>query len=599
MSFGTIRRLEQEITQLQINQDLILKRLARIEKTVKVEPEEPVAKVEVPVVERKLIPPKSTQPEPTEPVPTQQKPTQSTPKTSKDLEFRIGGMWLNRIGVVAVVLGMAFFLKYSFENDWIGPTGRILLGILSGIVMMFLGEKLHKRYPGYAQGLIGGGSLAMFFSIYAGYQFYLLIPPFVAFSFMVLIMLYTVFMAVRKDSRAIGILGIIGAYMAPFLVGSENPSLWLLYAYLILLTLGVLGVSIYKKWVVFQYLSFIFNQLIFAFMWMAVTWGYAYENFVAPSYLFLCANFFIYLGIVSVYNIRTKRKSTRWDISLILMNGFLFFAWSADVLEYTFVMDFMGFYVVFIALVYLYLGKMAYQLHKEDKGQVYSLFLLAFVLITLAIPIQFSDASVGLGWLVEAVGLAYMARKLDAPKVFKCGLVVLVLGIIASFGELSTIWLTETFLFNRATLLLVSSLSAIYGMVKILSGWEKPNHKIKQILKGLFLVVSFIGITFENEHFFYLHGTIDYGLSPEQLSLSALWTLYAIGLFTAGIVRKSRYYRYSSLALLAIVVLKAFFIDLGDLATIYKIILFIFLGLSLLGISFLYQKRLREDDGNQ
>ena len=122
MSFGTIRRLEQEITKLQINQELILKRLARIEKTVKVEAEEPVAKVEVPVVERKVIPPKLTQPEP-----TQQKPTQSTPKTSKDLEFRIGGTWLNRIGVVAVVLGMAFFLKYSFENDWIGPTGRILL----------------------------------------------------------------------------------------------------------------------------------------------------------------------------------------------------------------------------------------------------------------------------------------------------------------------------------------------------------------------------------------------------------------------------------------------------------------------------------------
>jgi len=594
MSFGTIRRLEQEITQLQINQDLILKRLARIEKTIKVEAEEPITKVEVPVVERKVIPSKPTQPESTEP-----KQTKSTPKSSKDLEFRIGGTWLNRIGVVAVVLGMAFFLKYSFENDWIGPTGRIFLGILSGMVMMFAGEKLHQRYPGYAQGLIGGGSLAMFFSIYAGYQFYLLIPPFVAFSFMVLIMVYTVFMAVRKDSRAIGVLGIIGAYLAPFLVGSEDPSLWLLYAYLILLTLGVLGVSIYKKWVVFQYLSFIFNQLIFAFMWMAVTWGYAYENFVAPSYLFLCANFFIYLGIVSVYNIRTKKKSTRRDISLILMNGFLFFAWSADVLEYTFVMDFMGFYAVFVALVYLYLGKMAYKLHKEDKGQVYSLFLLAFVLITLAIPIQFSDASVGLGWLVEAVGLAYLARRLDAPKVLKCGLVVLVLGMMATLGELSTIGLAENFLFNRATLLLVCSLAAIYGMVKILTGWEKPNHKINQILKGLFLVVCFIGITFENQHYFYLHDNNSYGLSPEQLSLSALWTLYAIGLFTAGIVWKSRYYRYSSLALLAIVVLKAFFIDLGDLATIYKIILFIFLGLSLLGISFLYQKKRFRDEEDQ
>ena len=40
------------------------------------------------------------------------------------LEKRIGQYWLNRIGIVAILIGVSYFLKYAFENNWIGPAGR-------------------------------------------------------------------------------------------------------------------------------------------------------------------------------------------------------------------------------------------------------------------------------------------------------------------------------------------------------------------------------------------------------------------------------------------------------------------------------------------
>ena len=50
--------------------------------------------------------------------------------SSPDLEARIGSQWLNRVGIVAVLVGVSLFLKYAFEGKWVGPPGRVLIGLL-------------------------------------------------------------------------------------------------------------------------------------------------------------------------------------------------------------------------------------------------------------------------------------------------------------------------------------------------------------------------------------------------------------------------------------------------------------------------------------
>src|SRR5262245_48591988 len=53
------------------------------------------------------------------------------------LESKIGGHWLNRIGIVAVLIGVSYFLKYAFDNEWIGPAGRVVIGLVSGMAVVF------------------------------------------------------------------------------------------------------------------------------------------------------------------------------------------------------------------------------------------------------------------------------------------------------------------------------------------------------------------------------------------------------------------------------------------------------------------------------
>lgn len=97
-------------------------------------------------------------------------PTQARPRS---LEERIGGDWLAKAGMVVLVLGVAFFLKYAFDNDWIGLTGRIVLGVVGGLALVATGDLLHQRkgYGVYPQVLAGGGSAIVYFSLYAAYAF--------------------------------------------------------------------------------------------------------------------------------------------------------------------------------------------------------------------------------------------------------------------------------------------------------------------------------------------------------------------------------------------------------------------------------------------
>src|SRR5437867_11386458 len=48
--------------------------------------------------------------------------------TQAELESKIGAHWLNRIGIIAMLIGVSYFLKYAFDDQWIGPAGRGVLG---------------------------------------------------------------------------------------------------------------------------------------------------------------------------------------------------------------------------------------------------------------------------------------------------------------------------------------------------------------------------------------------------------------------------------------------------------------------------------------
>jgi uncharacterized membrane protein len=78
----------------------------------------------------------------------------------------------------------------------------------------------------------------------------------------------------------------------------------------------------------------------------------------------------------------------------------------------------------------------------------------------------------------------------------------------------------------------------------------------------------------------------------QELALSMLWLVYALGLLGAGLWKKSEALRWQALVLLGVVIVKVFLFDLSFLEKFYRIVSFFLLGLALLLISFYYQRQL-------
>jgi len=100
-------------------------------------------------------------------------------------EYAVATNWLLRIGIVAVLAGIAFFLKYSIEKGLMGPLGRVALSLAAGLGLIVLGVRLlFKKYHLLGQGLTGAGFVTLYFAFYAASGMYHLMPDGAAFALM-------------------------------------------------------------------------------------------------------------------------------------------------------------------------------------------------------------------------------------------------------------------------------------------------------------------------------------------------------------------------------------------------------------------------------
>jgi len=116
-------------------------------------------------------------------------PARGVRAEKKNVESYIGRWFLGIVGIVAVILGTSFFLKYAFENNLIGEVGRVALGVAGGLLFVIAGEVMRSRYKNYSYILSGGGLGLFYLSIYGAFHYYDLIGQTTAFGFMLALLL--------------------------------------------------------------------------------------------------------------------------------------------------------------------------------------------------------------------------------------------------------------------------------------------------------------------------------------------------------------------------------------------------------------------------
>jgi uncharacterized membrane protein len=522
-------------------------------------------------------------------------------RSSEDLEGTIGKLWLNRVGIIAILVGVSYFLKYAFDSGWIGPGGRVAIGLLAGIGVVVWSERFRGKGSvtfSYSLKAIGIGIL--YLSLWAASQRYGLVPASVAFAAMIVVTACTIILALTQDAEILAVYAMIGGFSTPALVSTGQNHEIVLFSYICLLDLAILVMVSRKPWRRIVWGSALGTATMY------IGWAAQFYNYhQRPLTVFFTAVFFGIFAAVPLVTPLTQSR-LRGAVSLTLailplVNAAAFFLALAAM--YPDASATLTWYALALAAIYLLLGGQIKRRGGSDPHVIQVVQLLhiaiAIAFITIAIPLKLDQHWITIGWLIESAVLLWVAVKTQSNLLRYFAGCTLALGVLRLV--LYDNFHVETLVFNARFATYLLAIAIMGGIVA--AGGRYASEREMPFVKAAgvaFNLLALLALTLEAEGYFGRQIAHDYrqlGYSATRqleiardFSFSAIWILYGAAMMVVGFWKRTAFIRWQALVLVAFTIGKVFLYDSRELQQIYRILSFIALGVMLMGISYAYHR---------
>ncbi|MBS0204149.1 MAG: DUF2339 domain-containing protein [Planctomycetes bacterium] len=326
------------------------------------------------------------------------------------MEYAVASQWLLRVGILILVVGVGYFLKYSIDHGMINEIGRVALSTIAGLGMLTAGTRLlGRRYHTFGQGLMGGGLAILYFAVFAASNRYHLIEPLQAFALMGLITVLAGGIAVRFDSILVAVLGIIGGYGTPLMLSQGPPNFPGLYGYMLVLGCGVLGLCYWKNWPLVNYLSFFATYSLFFASMTAYDKTHFHE--VMP---FVISFFVLFSTMAFLFKIVNQAKSNLLDLLALFINAAVFYGVSFNLVDEMYGRQWVA--VVTLSLAAFYSIHVFVCLSRKlvDRELIVSFIGLAAFFLAVTMPLVLSRDWVTVSWSLQALVMLWIAQKLGS-----------------------------------------------------------------------------------------------------------------------------------------------------------------------------------------
>ena len=336
-------------------------------------------------------------------------PTAPKPKKQINYEKFIGENLFGKIGILIFVIGVGFFVKYAIDKNWINETFRTVLGFLTGAALLFVAERLQKKYRTFSSLLAGGAFAVFYLTVAIAFHYYHIFSQTVAFIILIAITVFMSVLSVIYDRRELAIIALVGGFLAPFIVSSGEGSYQVLFTYVSILNLGMFGLSIYKKWSELPIISFVFTCLIMASFLLL---SYSSRSTIISGHLLMFATLFYFIFLLPVFSILRGEKiqaMSRGLVFVIITNNFVYLL-SGILFLRNMGLSFKasGLLSLFIALVNLGLVLWLWKSRKDYKFLVHTTLGLVLTFVSITIPIQLDGNYITLLWASEMVLLLWL-----------------------------------------------------------------------------------------------------------------------------------------------------------------------------------------------
>ena len=587
--------------------------------------------------------------------------------SGQGLESAFGLTWISRIGALTLVIGIAFFFKYAFENHWVTETGRVLLGIGSAAVLLIAGERLWQTMQRtYAQALTATGIAFLYLSFWAEYSLYHLTGQLPDMLLMALTTAGACALAVRYQGGAVATLGLAGGYATPLLLETGHAP-WLVLGYTLLLSasaiwlarrwpwleaLALAGATIlyltqgdpipgerlgFSLWLLALYAVFLCGRVELVVAAAQFLAGVAMAAVVGPRPISFVPRLAIAAGGLAASDMRNWRwigpaalagfwladldpvrmlplwatfagltagltlflcfpvwrcvrgENLRFsDLGMLALNAALYYAAGYSVLEPAH-HQITGLFTLAAAMPHIGIARLLWD--RDRRGALLAAGA-AWVLLVLAVPIQFTGYRVTGVWALESAALAWIGTRLGERRAHAASLLIFALVV-------SRLLVIDSAALSAADLTLLWNPRFITAVVCTVSMWaaarwiasgprSQPWTAAVAYLGGHFCLLW--GLCLEVSTWSLQYAAPDSVASVRSLSISILLAGYALALVAIGVARRSIVDRIPGMGLIALVVLKLYLYDVWFLGLFYRMAAFAVLGILLLAISYLYSR---------
>ncbi|HEY4110560.1 DUF2339 domain-containing protein [Puia sp.] len=324
-----------------------------------------------------------------------------------DMEKFIGENLISKIGIAVLVLAIGFFVKYAIDNDWIGPIGRVGIGLLCGGILIGIAHRLRNHYTAFSSVLVGGGLAVLYFTVALAYHEYQLFGQATAFVIMLVVTAFSVLLSLLYDRQELAIIALAGGFITPFLVSNGAGNYVVLFSYLLILNVGLLVIAYNKIWRLLNILSFGFTALLFASWLLSLPYDAPAATY-RGGWEFGTAFYLLFFIINIAYTVRNSKHFIASDFGILLANTCLYF--SAGLYFITQLGDerYKGLFCALMGVFHLGATWFLFRKVAVDKNILYLLVGLTLSFVSLTAPIQLHGHYITLFWASEAVLLYWL-----------------------------------------------------------------------------------------------------------------------------------------------------------------------------------------------
>lgn len=479
-----IKSLEEQINCLkqQDNKPSVIEEVKHLEpkpeeKTVEINPENHTPKIPEPVFLQSVLP---------------QEPNIFDQKIAQLMSF-LKQNALSVIGIFTLVLGIGYFVKYAIDRNWIGESGRVAIGFVTGLALIGLGHWLRKNYTIFSSIITGGGISVFYLTVTIAFREYTMFSQNIAFGILSIITIISVALAYYYKSEVLNIVALIGGFLAPLMVSTGESNYIFLFSYISILNIGMLIVAYFRNWKSIGWIAFAFTSIYF-FSWIMAIPSVNTVYFILASYVIFYA-----FALQSYF--KKSVISTGTILMLILINllSLIGLIYILKTLNYEgFTIFPIGFAVINGFLVYK-------EKSKNTATNNFAVFVaITISLISIAVALELKAHFITAIWAIEASLILFIWKK-TGQKIFKqCFNILFPLMIIAQMITWSEYYSDKNLLVIVNSVFLTSSVvigSLLFNLFYIKNLNDDADHQSRfqyvRFFAGLSYLVIYLSISFE------------------------------------------------------------------------------------------------------